>query len=248
MKNLLAFEFFKMRKRKSMYICTATMIGVMIINVLMNYALYRLTGGFGITNTVTSNMLYATNYSNFTLIAGVFIAIYVCEDYGQKTIKNVYSRGFSRAGVYFSKLIVCAAYVVASFAVTVIFSLLFGGALFGFDFEGEHTFALLVGQLLVCIASAAFVFSVSFMVRRLGVAISLVIFVPLAVTLLLGLADILLKSEKVFLVEFWFDGMLASLSNSFLTAKEIALRCIAPVIYTALFVTVGFFVHRNAEV
>lgn len=253
MRNLLAFELFKMRKRKSMYICTGVMLGIFLLNLFTGYAMMRMVSEdmaviMGMPTTMNSSMLMAANFSSFMQVAGIFIAIYVCEDYGQKTIKNVYSRGFSRAGVYFSKLIMCMLYTVASYVIVVLFALVFGGAIFGFKADGEHIPVLLLGQLMVCIASVSFAFAISFMVRKLGAAIPIVIFVPLAITLILGLADVVINSETIFLSDYWLDGILGTLSTSFATAKQMWVGCIVPVVYSALFITAGFLVHRKAEV
>ena len=253
MRKLLVFELFKMRKRKSMYICTGVMLGMFLLNLFTGYAMMSMVSEdmaliMGMPTTMNSSMLMAANFSSFTQIAGIFIAIYVCEDYGQKTIKNVYSRGFSRTGVYFSKLLMCLIYAVASFVIVVLFALLFGGSMFGFKAEGEHIAVLLLGQLSVCIASVSFAFAISFMVRKLGAAIPIVIFVPLAITLVLGLADVVINSETISLSNYWLDGMLANLSTSFATAEQRLVGCILPVVYSALFITVGFFVHRKSEV
>lgn len=253
MKNLLAFELFKMRKRKSMYICTGVMLGMFLLNLFTGYAMMRIMSEdmaviMGMPTTMNSSMLMAINFSSFMQVAGIFTAIYVCEDYGQKTIKNVYSRGFSRTGVYFSKLLMCLIYAVASFLIVVSFALLFGGAIFGFKAEGERVAVLMLGQLSVCIASVSFAFAISFMVKKLGAAIPIVIFVPVGVALVLGLADVVINSETVFLSNYWLDGMLANLSTAFATAEQKWVGCILPWVYSALFITVGFLVHRKAEV
>ena len=57
------------------------------------------------TMTIETYMLNAIDSGEFILLFTIFAVIYICDDYiRQKTIKNVYSHGFSRTQVFFSKL------------------------------------------------------------------------------------------------------------------------------------------------
>lgn len=107
MKNLLKFEFHKLFKQKSFYICTIIMLVLSFFSILLNKSLANNPELNMAMPMVMSSLLTAVNSSNFTMICGIFIALFVCTDYDQQTIKNVYSRGFSRSKVYFAKYIVC---------------------------------------------------------------------------------------------------------------------------------------------
>lgn len=247
MKSLLRFEFFKMRKRKSLYICTAVMLSIIFLALLASYEMMQ-EWDIGYVPSAITYVLSATGTCDFAMIAGIFVALYVCEDFGQRTVKNVYSRGFSRVGVYFSKLIICALYVVAAFLLVELFTLAFGSLLFEYRVEEGHILALLLGQLLVCLAYASFAFAVGFMVKKTGIAIAISIVAPIAVSFVLALLDVYIDSETFFLSDYWLEGISNSLSNPLTEVKDIVVGCILPVIYSALFVTAGFFVHRKAEV
>lgn len=258
MKKLLQFELHKLKKQKSLYICSALVLAGFLLSVLATFALMKLMGDLfeeeAVSPTAVETMLSAVSMSDFTLITGIFIALYVCGDYSQKTIKNIYSRGFSRTNVFMSKLIVCIAYIIIMFIITELFALAVGSALYGFKAQGKNIGWLMLGQLFVCIAYACFAFSASNTVKKTGVALAIVILIPMGVTLVLTLVDVLIKLGLKDIVDvgdfslsdYWLDGLL--LSDTAASVKKIVLSCILPVIYGALFFAAGFVANRKAEV
>lgn len=249
MKNLFKFELFKLRKQKSLYICSGLILVMVLFTLLISLLLFNALGEEYMTKPTAINvMLSSVSAADFTLIAGIFVVLYVCGDFGQQTIKNIYSRGFSRTEVYFVKLIICVAYTVAMFIITELFALAMGSAFFGFKPQEGHIFALLLGQLLACIAYATFVFAVCHLIKRTGIAIVVVIFVPMVLSLILSLLDTIIRADNFKLVDYWLDGMLTSLSDASASVTTIVVGCILPVVYAALFVTGGFFLNRKSEV
>ncbi len=249
MKNLLKFELFKLRKQKSLYICSALILVLLLLEMLLSLLANKVFGDeYMPIPTAIDVVLSAVSASDFTLIAGVFIAIYVCGDFGQQTIKNIYSRGFSRTEVYFVKLIICVAYTVAMFIITELFSLAMGSAFYGFAAQEGHIFSLLLGQFLACIAFTTFAFAVCHLIKRTGIAIVVIIFVPQVLTLILSLLDIIIRADNFKLAYYWLNGTITSLSYSDASVTTIVVGCILPVVYGAIFVTGGFFLNRKSEV
>lgn len=256
MKKLLHFELFKLRNQKSLYICSAIVLVALFLTMLMNKLMFDTFSGSIFEEfmemskpTAVSSMLTAVSASDFTLIVGIFIALYVCGDFGQHTIKNIYSRGFSRTSVYFSKLIICVAYTVAMYIISLLFALILGCAFFGgYEAESGRVVALIFGQLIACIAYSTVAFSISFMVRKNGVAIALTIVIPLVLTLILSLIDVAISSETFALSDYWLDGILTNLSQSSASNKTIITGYLLPVVYGALFVSAGFLANYYAEV
>lgn len=258
MKKLLHFELFKLKKQKSLYICSAVVLGLIMFMGGIYYAISKLTGGemAGMPSSAVSFTLSALSSSNFNLIVSIFIVLFVCGDFSQKTIKNVYSRGFSRTKVYFAKYIICMAYIFAMYVVCELFALTVGSAFFGFTPQGENVGWLLLGQLLVCLAYASVVFAICAMIRRMGVAFAIVLVVPSVLSVILTIADVivLVKSaevttaEKFTFSDFWLDGMLSTLSSAASSVKKIILCNILPVVYGAAFVTMSVFINRKTEV
>ena len=258
MKNLLLFELHKLKKQKSLYICSAVIVALLFLMTLANFILDKYLSDLLGTQapTAVQTVLTSINASDFTLVVSIFIVLYVCGDFGQKTIKNIYSRGFSRTEVYFTKYIICVVYVIIMYAITELFALAIGSAFFGFKPQEGHIFWSLFGQLLVCIAYASFVFAVANMIKRMGIALAVVILAPAALTVIMTVIDVIIQvnlseamSEDVFLVsELWFDGMLATLSNASANVVKTVLANVLPVLYGAIFITAGYLVNRKTEV
>lgn len=248
MKKLLQFELFKLRKQKSLYICSGLILVMLLLELVLSMLMTKAFGEeFMPTPSAIDVVLTAVSASDFTLITGIFIVIYVCGDFNQQTIKNIYSRGFSRTEVYFVKLIICVAYTVAMFIITELFALAMGSAFYGFKPQEGHIFALLLGQLLACIAYATFAFAICYLIKKTGIAIVLVIFVPMVLSLILTVLDAVIKADNFKMVNYWLDGMITSLDGT-ASVTTIVLGCILPVVYAALFVTGGFFLSRRSEV
>lgn len=255
MKKLLHFELFKLRNQKSLYICSAILLVALFLTMLMNKLMFDTFSG-GIFEellemskpTAVSSMLTAVSASDFTLIVGIFIALYVCGDFGQHTIKNIYSRGFSRTSVYFSKLIICVAYTIVMYFIALLFAFILGCAFFGYGEGSGRVVALIFGQLIACIAYSTVAFSISFMVRKNGVAIALTIVIPLVLTLILSLIDVAISSDTFALSDYWLDGILTNLSQSSASNKTIICGYLLPVVYGGLFVSAGFLANYYAEV
>ncbi|MDE7379504.1 MAG: ABC transporter permease [Clostridia bacterium] len=255
MKKLLHFELFKLRKQKSLYICSAVVLGLLLLLVLAQYILIQSFGGGETSLSAVDIIITAVSASDFSLIVSIFIVLYVCGDYSQKTIKNIYSRGFSRTKVYFAKFIICMAYVVIMYIITELFALILGSAFFGFKAQGDNIFWLLLGQLFVCLAYASFAFGICNMVKRTGIAFTIVLLAPVALTVLLSVLDAIIIvslenfDENAFkCVNLWFDGMLTILSDTTSKVRDIVLSSILPVVYGALFIGGGYLVNRNTEV
>ena len=249
MKKIFQFELFKLRKQKSLYICSGLILVMVLFTLLVSLLLFKALGEeYMAKPTAIDVVLSAVSASDFTLIAGIFIVLYVCGDFGQQTIKNIYSRGFSRTEVYFVKLIICVAYTVAMFIITELFALATGSAFFGFKAQEGHIFALLLGQLLACIAYTSFVFAVCHLIKKTGIAIVVVIFVPMVLSLILTVLDAIIRADSFKMVNYWLDGMITSLSESTASVTTIVVGCILPVVYAALFVAGGFFINRKSEV
>lgn len=257
MKRLFLFELQKLKKQKSLYICSAVIVAMLLLTVLADYIMYCTFGidTSGGEPTAVTSMLKAISASDFTLIASIFIVIYVCADYSQKTIKNMYSRGFSRTEVFFVKYIICVAYIIIMYAVSLLFTLAVGSAFFGFKTVEGHVFWSLFGQLLVCIAYVSFVFAICNMVKSMGISLAIVIAAPMALAATMTVIDfvIILRSETfnedaLMVSGFWLDGMLSTLSSATANTVKTVLSNVLPVVYGAGFVTLGYLINRKTEV
>lgn len=247
MNNLLKFEFRKLFRQKSFYICTAIMMILSVFGLLLSKALAE-NSEFNMTMpTALSSLLSAITSSNFTMICGIFIALFVCVDYDQQTIKNVYSRGFSRDNVYFSKLIVCVLSTVAMFLVTLAFTYVMGCAMFDKTAEAGNYAALIAGQLVYCLAYASFVFAVSLIVKKVGISIALAILGPSLIGTVINLVDAFLKIADFKIGSYWLDGFVADLTSLATDNTRLIVCVVLSLLYAVVFIVAGFVINRKQE-
>lgn len=247
MKNLLKFEFHKLLKQKSFYNCTIIMLALSFFGVLLNRSLAD-NAELNITMpSVMSALLSAVNTSSFTLICGIFIVLFVCTDYDQQTIKNVYSRGFSRSNVYFAKYIVCVFSTIVMFAIMLIFTYGIGKSILDGVIETGNYVGLISGQLLFCIAYSSFVFSVSLIVKKVGISIALAILGPSLIGTVINLLDSFLKIDNFKISSYWLNDFINDLTYLATDNARLSICMILSIIYAVVFVSVGYLISKKQE-
>lgn len=247
MNNLLKFEFRKLFRQKSFYICSAVMLAMSFFGLLLNKTLASNPNFNMAMPTANTALLSAVSSSSFTMICGIFIALFVCTDYDQQTIKNIYSRGFSRSNVYFAKYIVSVISTTIMFAVTLIFTYVIGATMFETTpITGEY-FSLLIGQILYCLAYSAFVFAVSLIVKKVGISIALAILGPALIGTVINLADAFLKIENFKIGSYWLDGFIGDLTSLSTNSTRIIICIILSIVYIAVFVVGGYLANKKQE-
>lgn len=102
MGTLMKFELHKLKKQKSFYICTLIMVALLFLSAMTTNALVNGSPEYAaqFKGSGLDSMIGALGNCSFLLIAGIFTALTVCEDYEQQTVKNIFSRGYSRGSVY----------------------------------------------------------------------------------------------------------------------------------------------------
>lgn len=247
MKNLLTFELHKLLRQKSFYICLALLLVFSYISLLLAKAIQENDPSMVLNASGLGAMLSAFSNSNFTMIGGIFLALFVCSDFDGQTIKNVYARGFSKNYVFISKWIVGIFAILIMFIITLFFSFIAGNTLFeGIAEEGNYI-GLYIGQFLLAIAYASFVFSVSIIVKRVGVSIALAILGPSLISTVLSLADAFLKIENFSIARYWLDGFAKDLVSVQTDSSRLVVCIVLSAIYSILFVFAGFFVNKKME-
>ena len=110
MGKLLRFEFRKLFRQPSLYICLAVTAVLVFLSVYAIYSMEQLVmqdfssvGSLspselamlaGITNASgRGQLLKALTSDNVTMILGIFTALYVCSAYPGKTATNIIGRG-----------------------------------------------------------------------------------------------------------------------------------------------------------
>lgn len=256
MRKLLNFEFRKLFRQKSFYICIAVAIGMLALSVVILKVLENQLSempemeGMGIIAKSASDVvLTAISQSSFTIILAILIALIVCEDFSLQTIKNIYARGYSREKVFLSKLVSSLIATTIMFACVFVAGFLIGIACFGFsgDFGGKF-FACVGSQYVAILAYASLFFFISFLIKKMGGAIACCVIGPTAIDLVLTLITTATKSSDTPLSNFWLGAFVTDLSSVTVDISRM-LTCIGlSALYAVIFVVLGAVLTRKIDI
>ena len=227
MGKLLKFEFRKVFRLKYFYIIAAAAIAFIILNGLVAYLLWffssKLPGeaqeaiAASIPPGTSYNFVKGTIGNNFFTFAGIFLAIFACEDNSHGTTKNIIGKGFNRVQVFYSKyiasLILVLLMALLGFIASTTFSLIaYGPNTFQND---DNLLLIIIGQLLALVAYHALLFVISYSIGKPGGAVAVCIVVPLAMPLVLMALDVVLKTNDPYKFEaFWLDGIISNFTGN----------------------------------
>lgn len=260
MGKLIRFELRRLRGMKSLYICVAIVIAMVLLSaattILLQTAFSQapqeIMGTMGdmsdFASDPTSVLVGALNNGSFVIIAGVFISILVCEDFGYQIVKNIYARGFSRQQVYAAKLVTSLLATVIMYVLVELAAYLIGGLLFGFTIQFDsHLLGLLGAQFVVILANSVFSFLLASLIRKNSGAIAAIILVPTLMDLLLTVIAMLLKLESSALSGYWLSSMSIKLSVPSVTPEEMLGCVIASVVLIPVMAVLGSLASKRID-
>lgn len=182
MLSVLKSDFYKLFLRKSFYICglIAGAFGILLVVLINNVYPDAKDFGYSGINSI------GVGIGQITLLATIFLSMFIPSEFGFGTIKNMASRGISRINIYLSKLIVG---IFTSIVYTIFVSLcgfVSGSIMWGVgEIKGNEGLDLLkmFGLFIlaeICLQSVFIM--VGFLVRHMGgtVAINLGIYVVIS--------------------------------------------------------------------
>lgn len=245
MQKLISFEFRKILRQKSLYICLIIVLGLIGLMAVVNASLAK-NPDLDVTFSVAGFTKSALSSSSFFMVLGIFIALYCCDDVSNNTLKNLYSRGFSRRQVYFSKYVVSLLVSEGFALLCFLFAFIMGKATAS-DAEGGKVFGSIVSQLVVTVAYHAVFFSVATVIGKVGGSVAVNIAGPILVLTVLTLITSLLKLENVNLGDYWLDSAVTGLTAVEIQTKAFVKAIVMGVIYTAAFATAGYFFYKKKE-
>lgn len=258
MKELLHFEFRKLTRQKSFYICTAIMLGMLLmtavlLNALQNFKMSEMDAD-GVSISVSMGesstadfVLAALSNASFVTIVGIFAVLFVCTDHEQQTLKNMIARGYSRKNICRAKLIMLFAAATAMFVAVQLAALGIGASFFGMGKWSGKLFALLGVQYLAAMANVALAFMIASLIHKNGAAIAGVILLPSVVDLALSLADSYLKLEKLKLTRLWVSSFLSETTSLSAGTKHLVLYSVGSLAYIALFAAISVQFSKKNE-
>ena len=254
MRNLLKFEFRKLRSQKSFYISLVIMAAMILITgisykiLLQHSDAIEEVAGQMLPKSSTAFLLLFVSASMFSMLGAIFTSITVCDDYESQIVKNIFARGYPRKDYYFAKLIYVFVATTLMFLFALAVSAVAGIAFFGFESASGKIVILLLGQYAVCMAGVAMSFAISSAIKKLSGAIAANIIVPIVIPLVLQLGDSLLKIKDFKIESVWTDSFLTSLMNADVSTSRIFACILGAVAYAAAFIAAGFAATKRAEV
>lgn len=259
MNQLIKFEFRKLFKSTAFIVCAILTLVALIISALMLYmtyqALYEIEEAgvsfreyLEILGVNSFELTYEfANSSMLYLLSGIFVSIFVCKDYSSFTIKNVYSKGYTRRQVYFSKYIVSLVGVMIITSLAYIVSILAGLLLFGKlgPFPKYYLLILLL-QLIVITVYHAFHFFISNSLGKSGGAVSLCIVLPTGVNLLTSLFDLTMKN-KVLISDYWISNLSSLVVKNNIGLDKLGFVALVSICHIAIWLGLGYLVNRKKQ-
>ena len=248
MGKLLQFEFRKLSKQKSFYICSFLLLVFVVVSALLSKIIFENSTETMQAPIVIDMVKSALSGGNAVLI-GIFTALFVCEDFTDGTIKNIYAKGYSRTKVYFSKFIFVLFFAVISCAICWLGGAVAGSLFFEAGVAIDGTFiATLLAQLMTILGYTCLFFAISMVFRKTGGAIAGCIVAPMLVSLVFNTADSLLNSENITLGKYWLDGFWGNLSQSVVSNETIIIAIAMSAVYMVLFTVVGALINRKQTI
>lgn len=244
MGKLLHFEFHKLIRQKSFYICLAVAVAMLFISTYTTYLMQKDAvdvSQMGIDGM--SVMIGAVSGGTLSMVIGVFVPLFVCEDYVSGTIRNIVTRGYTRLGIFLAKLI---AVLFASAIMTIV--CMAAGYLVGVLFcaPGEqpfdaYTVKILLCQLAVILAEASLFYAISTVLQKTGGAIAICLVLPMVLTIVLALADTALAEKEIQLSGYWLERINGTLAVFDVKSDDMKKALLTALSYFVV-TTVGSFV------
>lgn len=272
MTNLLRFEFRKLFRSKSLYICAAVAMVVGVLGVIIMYYSYDiLLGDFNGLSTMPTAWETACNMTSSPLpmLMAILTSILICSEHSCGAIKNVISRGYTRDMVCVSQiamtLTILAVQYIAAFLATLIASSIY------FDF-GVVDIAPVLAQLCALSGYVGLYFMIASLIRKTGGVIAVNIFVIQVVGLVFTIIDVAIYfargAQEIFYItdmyvtsNYWLSGLLTragassgGIGDVFFAgaalAGEYEYLAVAGIgmAYAALFFGLGYLASRRRDV
>ena len=264
MGQLFRFEFRKLFRQKSFYICGCVLIGLILLTAVTLNMIYSLSQGNmeagGVTVSASDDgFLYtgiymlvgAVSSSNFTIVLAVFLSLFVCSDYTNGTLKNIIARGYSRTRIYAVKYMVSLAATTFYTIVCWLTGFLAGTAFWEIGSLSGTTGDLIVSLLLQLLGNFAYTslfFLIAVLFKKTGGSIAVGIIGPLVLSMIISLADTLTHKKSFDFADYWLDNCMVETETD-LMASNMIIRCLVCfVIYAVLFYVISIFVGKRTEV
>lgn len=252
--NMLKSDLYKLVFRKAFYICglIAGGLGVFLV-ILLNNVIGDLSDyGYNGINSITMGL------GQVTLLASIFISMFVTSEFSYGTIKNICARGVDRYKVYLSKLMISVFTTVAYSVFASICGFIAGSIMWGVgEFKQDEFLQILklFGLFLlaeICLQSV-FVM-VSFLVRHMGGAIAINLGIMMSADIVIfPILDFAIKKLDWFKFEgsvskYWVGNYTAQFLSKDVEQSVINLGIIVCLTYLVISTLIGIFDFYRRDV
>lgn len=266
MKSLINFEFRKLFRSIAFYVCCITIIALIVLQISLMWQMERIANEISNNNTdfsedVTTSeeekevytgrslMMSSLADSGLITVIAVFVAIFVCRDFSEGTIKHTVSRGYSRVKIYFAKFMVATIGIVIMSVASIFAAFATGSTIWK---TGESLslsqLGILLSQLLCVLAYFSIFYCVAVCTKKSSLTITFGIVGPMIISPLITFADSLIKNNSAIKPsDFWIANCLNDISTEVVADKILARSVSCGVVYFILFVALGVLAIRKKE-
>lgn len=197
MSNLLKYDFYKLIRSKSFYICAVISLLISGSSVYLLAWDYNRTG-YNMFKPYDSLMGISDGLAFSALPLIIAVAIFIPSDFSFGTIKNMICSGASRVNIYLSKLVVSYAIVISYMLINMVCCGIVGASM---GEVGEYTrdtylmmLKILGYALLVQLALVSICVMISFLIRKKSIVITVAILLnTIIVNFLASIIDFCVK-------------------------------------------------------
>ncbi len=257
MSNLLKYDFYKLIRSKSFYICAAISLLISGLTVSLCVWGYNQTG-YNMFKPYDSIMGISDGLSSVTLLITIALAIFIPSDFSFGTIKNMVSSGANRINIYLSKMIIAASVVLSYMVVNIICCGLVGGIM---GEVGEYTRDTYLTMLkmfgysfLVQLSLALICVMISFLIRNKSIVITVAILLnTIALDFIAPIIDYCVKkiaSVESFSIAKYFplSYLGVGMSIDSMPKNDLITSIIVCVSYIVVCSLIGILVFRKVDI
>jgi|GEM_PF-6114031 len=248
MKNILCHEFFKLRRNKALWICSAIAFLIVVLFAGLGASIpdegdYKPQGNYGLIDA-------AKNVQTWSLLLAVVVCSIIVNEYGRGIMRNILMCGQPRYKVYFSKLIICTLVALFIFTIfygtdTLMLTLING---FGSVNIGRYLLILLVVFLHV-IAIAAVIMFFADLTQNTGATIGITIGLTIVFILLsaFGGEYSLVSKSLTQIGQLYVGNTINMVANYELGTAKMVRYAVTAIVTTILFTAAGLFLFKKRE-